>query len=75
MRRAGAARGEDVTTFGEGLHTRSFCHVDDRIDVMHPRKRKPDIALATSKLGWQPEVSPDDGLTETIARFKKLLAT
>jgi UDP-glucuronate decarboxylase len=40
-----------------------------------PRQRKPDIALAGSKLGWEPKVSLDDGLKETIAYFKKLLAT
>jgi UDP-glucuronate decarboxylase len=40
-----------------------------------PKQRKPDIALATSKLGWQPKVSLDDGLKETIAYFKKLLAS
>ncbi len=40
-----------------------------------PRQRKPDIALATSKLMWEPKVSLDDGLKETIAYFKKLLAS
>jgi UDP-glucuronate decarboxylase len=119
-----ALRGEDVTIFGDGSQTRSFCYVDDLIDGMvrmmdsekgfcgpvnlgnpgeftmielaekvlrstgsksrlvkkplppdDPRQRKPDISLAGSKLGWQPKVSLDDGLKETIAYFKKLLAS
>jgi len=38
-----------------------------------PRQRKPDITLAKSKLDWQPHVSLEDGLKETIAYFKKRL--
>jgi UDP-glucuronate decarboxylase len=40
-----------------------------------PKQRKPDIALATSRLGWTPKVNLEDGLKETIAYFRKLLAT
>jgi UDP-glucuronate decarboxylase len=40
-----------------------------------PRQRRPDISLAASKLGWAPRVALEDGLKETIAYFKKLLAT
>ena len=29
-----ALRGEDITVFGEGQQTRSFCYVDDLIDGM-----------------------------------------
>jgi len=35
-----------------------------------PRQRKPDISLANKVLGWQPRVSLDDGLKETIAYFR-----
>jgi UDP-glucuronate decarboxylase len=119
-----ALRGEDVTIYGDGSQTRSFCYVDDLVDGMvrmmdsesgflgpvnignpgeftmreladkvlrltgsksrlvnqslpqdDPKQRKPDIALATSKLGWKPTVSLEDGLKETIAYFKKLLAS
>ncbi len=119
-----ALRGEDVTIFGDGSQTRSFCYVDDLIEGMlrmmdsekgfcgpvnlgnpgeftmielaekvlrstgsksrlvkkplppdDPRQRKPEISLAGSKLGWEPKVSLDDGLKETIAYFKKLLAS
>ncbi len=118
-----ALRGEDVTIYGDGAQTRSFCYVDDLIDGMlrmmdsekgfsgpvnignpgeftmrelaeqvlsltgsksrlvnkplppdDPRQRKPDIALAQSKLDWSPKVMLADGLKETIAYFRKLLA-
>jgi UDP-glucuronate decarboxylase len=118
-----ALRGEDVTVYGDGSQTRSFCYVDDLIDglvrmmdtakdfygpvnignpseftmlelvekvlrltgskskVVHkqlppddPRQRRPDIALARSKLGWEPKVPLEDGLKETIAYFRSLLA-
>ena len=39
-----------------------------------PKQRQPDIALAQSELGWEPKVALDDGLKETIAYFRKLLA-
>ena len=39
-----------------------------------PRQRQPDISLARSELGWAPNVSLEDGLKETIAYFRKLLA-
>jgi UDP-glucuronate decarboxylase len=39
-----------------------------------PKQRKPDIGLAIAKLDWRPKVSLEDGLRETIAYFKKLLA-
>ena len=40
-----------------------------------PTQRQPDIGLARSKLGWQPKVPLRDGLKETIAYFRKLLAS
>lgn len=114
--------GHDITIFGNGLQTRSFCYVDDLIEafvglmrsgaavtgpmnlgnpeeitilelaqqvirltgsrsqVIHqalplddPRKRQPDVSQARSILGWEPRVSLEDGLKETIAYFRKLL--
>ena len=39
-----------------------------------PRQRQPDIALAKSKLAWQPKVALEDGLKETVRYFRDLLA-
>lgn len=40
-----------------------------------PRQRQPDITLARERLKWQPKVSLDDGLHETIAYFRKVVGT
>jgi len=118
-----ALQGKDITIFGDGSQTRSFCYVDDLIEgflllmktdlsvtgpvnlgnpreftmlqlaelvlalvggkskiAFHalpmddPRQRQPDISIAKSTLGWEPKVSLEDGLGETIAYFRKLLA-
>lgn len=117
-----ALRGENITIYGDGRQTRSFCYVDDLIEAMtrmmdtpegftgpvnignpgefsmlelaekvlsqvgsqskiifqplpsdDPRQRQPDISLAKEKLGWEPKVSLDDGLKETIAYFRNNL--
>ena len=39
-----------------------------------PEKRKPDIAMATSMLGWEPRVTLVDGLQETIRYFREARA-
>ena len=117
-----ALRGEDITIYGDGQQTRSFCYVDDTIDGMFrmmqspvdvtgpinignpvevtmlelaervlrqtgsksklcskplpqddPRQRQPDISVAERTLDWQPKVSLEDGLAETIAYFRRVL--
>lgn len=116
-----ALRGEDITIFGDGSQTRSFCYYSDLIDgfvhlmeqdklvgpvnignpgeftmlelaekVMHltgtqskivyealpeddPKQRQPDIELAKTELGWEPRVSLDEGLVETIDYFRSYL--
>lgn len=119
-----ALKGEDITVYGEGNQTRSFCYVDDMIDAFlrmmetpegfcgpinvgnpseftilelaekvltlsrsksrvifealptdDPRQRQPDISLARQALQWEPKVSLDDGLRETIGYFRNLLTT
>jgi UDP-glucuronate decarboxylase len=119
-----ALGGQDITIYGTGAQTRSFCYVDDLVEGMlrmmeteagftgpinlgnpceftmlelaekvislvgsksklafrplpqdDPKQRQPNIDLATSKLGgWQPKVALEDGLKETIAYFRKVLA-
>jgi len=115
---AQALRGEDVTIFGSGSQTRSFCYITDLVDgilrlaessvndpvnignpqelsieeiakviirmtgsssrLVHrplptddPKVRKPDITRARTLLGWEPKVSLEEGLTSTIAYFRK----
>jgi UDP-glucuronate decarboxylase len=38
-----------------------------------PTKRKPDITLAKTKLGWQPTIVLDEGLKKTIEYFKSVI--
>jgi UDP-glucuronate decarboxylase len=117
-----ALQNKDVTLYGDGSQTRSFCYVTDLIDGMvrmmgsgsdfhgpvnlgnpreftvktlaqkiifmtnskskivymplpqdDPCKRKPDISLAISRLGWEPKVELDEGLDRTIEYFRRLL--
>jgi UDP-glucuronate decarboxylase len=119
-----ALRGQDITIYGNGAQTRSFCYVDDLVEGLlrmmdsergltgpinlgnpgeftmlelaekvltlvgsksklvflplpqdDPKQRRPVIDLARAKLGgWEPKVGLDDGLRETIAYFRKVLA-
>jgi UDP-glucuronate decarboxylase len=36
-----------------------------------PKQRKPDITKAKNWLGWQPTISLEEGLTQTIAEFQQ----
>ncbi len=38
-----------------------------------PLRRCPDISLAGEKLGWQPRISLEEGLKETISYFQSIL--
>jgi len=38
-----------------------------------PKQRRPNIDLARRTLGWEPRVSLEEGLTRTIAHFRKRL--
>jgi len=114
-----ALAGNDITIFGDGMQTRSFCYRDDLVDGMirlmnasddtvypinignpgeytikqlaekiiqlvgskskltyhplptdDPTRRKPDITLAKQKLGWEPTIPLEEGLSKTIEWFK-----
>jgi UDP-glucuronate decarboxylase len=43
------------------------------LPVDDPMQRRPDIALAREKLGWEPTVQLTEGLKKTIAYFDQLL--
>ena len=38
-----------------------------------PKRRRPDITLAKNRLGWEPKVTLEDGLKETIAYFRTIV--
>jgi len=115
-----ALRGEDITVYGDGNQTRSFCYVSDEIEGIYrlmmsdynlpvnignpeehtilefakiilsitgssskivfkslpvddPKQRRPDITRAREILDWEPKVSLEQGLKETIKYFKDML--
>jgi nucleoside-diphosphate-sugar epimerase len=39
-----------------------------------PKRRRPDITKARTILGWEPQVSLEEGLKETIAYFRTRVA-
>lgn len=44
------------------------------LPVDDPKTRQPDITMAVEHLGWQPQVSLDEGLAKTVEYFRQLLA-
>jgi dTDP-glucose 4,6-dehydratase len=44
-----------------------------QLPVDDPKQRRPDIARAREVLGWQPEVSLEDGLGRTLEYFRSVL--
>jgi UDP-glucuronate decarboxylase len=115
-----ALKGQEITLYGDGTQTRSFCYVDDLTEALvrmmiaddftgpvnvgnpdeftirelaekvialtgsashivfkplpsdDPRQRRPDIALARTRLGWEPTVRLEEGLRKTIDYFKTM---
>ncbi len=115
-----ALRGEDITVYGDGSQTRSFCYVSDEVEGIYrlmmsdytlpvnignpeehtilefaeiimrmigggskivfkelpvddPKQRRPDITKALELLGWEPKVSLEQGLKETIKYLRDIL--
>ena len=46
---------------------------DSRRPVDDPMQRKPDLTLARSVLGWEPEITLDEGLARTTEWFAKVV--
>ncbi len=44
------------------------------LPVDDPRVRCPDITMARERLGWEPAVAPDEGLSRTVAWFAAQLS-
>jgi dTDP-glucose 4,6-dehydratase len=49
---------------------------DSRIDLVErtaddPEKRRPDLTLARAKLGYEPQIGPEEGLRRTIEFFRR----
>ncbi len=117
-----ALNGDDLTVYGDGKQTRSFCYISDLIEGIilfmenkggftgpvnlgnnyeftvidfaklvisltgskskirfvelpkdDPIQRNPDLTLAKKVLGYNPQVSIEEGLKKTISYFKKVL--
>ncbi len=60
-----ALKGEDITVYGEGLQTRSFCYVDDLVDGMIRMMNNPQKFIGTLNL-----VNPSE---RTILDFAKMI--
>lgn len=60
-----ALRGEDLTIFGDGLQTRSFCYVDDQVDGIY-RLLMSDYAYPVN-IGNPDEISIKDFANEIIS--------
>ena len=52
-----ALRGEDITVYGDGSQTRSFCYVDDMIQALIKLMESPDEFTGPINLGNQSEFS------------------
>lgn len=63
-----ALRGEDITVYGDGLQTRSFCYVDDLIDGMLRMMDSPAELSGPVNIGNPAEISMLE-LAETVIRL------
>jgi len=63
-----ALAGEDITIFGEGNQTRSFCYVDDLIDGLLRMMNAPDALTGPVNLG-NPEEFTIRQLAESVVRL------
>lgn len=47
----------------------------EKIPADDPKCRKPDISLASNKLGWSPRITMEDGLKRTLRYFEDVMKT
>jgi len=47
--------------------------VHRELPVDDPKQRRPDITHANQLLGWEPEVSLEDGLSRTLEYFRSVV--
>jgi UDP-glucuronate decarboxylase len=52
-----ALRGEDITVYGDGSHTRSFCYVDDTVEAIVRMMKSPDGFTGPVNVGNPEEVT------------------
>lgn len=65
-----ALEGRDITLFGDGMQTRSFCYVDDLLDGMMQMMDSPDTFVGPVNLGNPGEITMID-LAERILRITR----
>lgn len=58
----------------EGEHRGEVNKVHEKLPEDDPAARQPDITRATKELGWQPEVSLEEGLSKTVEYFHRIMA-
>jgi len=63
-----ALKGKDITVFGDGSQTRSFCYVDDMVDGLIGLMNSPDDFTGPVNLGNPSEFSIRE-LAETVIRL------
>jgi len=63
-----ALRGQDITVYGDGSQTRSFCYVDDMVEALIRFMAGPDGFVGPVNLG-NPEETSIHRLAETIVRL------
>lgn len=65
-----ALNGDDVTIYGDGKQTRSFCYVDDLIDGMILLMNSPSEVIGPINIGNPNEFSISELVTQVLAQTK-----